>query len=84
MAELWAPFYSAWEVLTLRATVAVFVMLADSGTVAQTTCLALLIVRTKGKRTARPTLLTPLVVLADNRGIALPTCLALLVVLAES
>ena len=66
MAKLFAPLNGAWEVLTLRATVAVFVMMADDGTVAFTAIIAPLIVIANSCSMTLPALTRPPVVLAKR------------------
>ena len=66
MAELKASLNSAWEVLTLRATVAEFVMIADGGTVAFTAIIAPLIVLANSCSMTLPALTRPPVVLAKR------------------
>ena len=66
MAELEASLNSAWEVLTLRATVAEFVMMADDGTVAFTAIIAPLIVIANSCSMTLPALTRPPVVLAKR------------------
>ena len=66
MAELKASLNSAWEVLTLRATVAEFVMIADGGTVAFTAIIAPLIVLANSCSMTLPALTRPPVVLTKR------------------
>ena len=66
MAKLYAPLNGAWEVLTHRATVAVFVMLTDSGTLAFTAKMAPPIVLANICSMTLPALTRPLVVLAKR------------------
>ena len=66
MAELKASLNSAWEVLTLRATVAEFVMIADGGTVAFTAIIAPLIVLANSCSMTLPALTRSPVVLAKR------------------
>ena len=64
MAKLWAPFYSAWEVLAFSAMVALLIVLAKRGGSAYPTCITPLVVLAKGGSMAYPTCIAPLVVLA--------------------
>ena len=62
MAKLWAPFYSAWEVLAFSAMVALLIVLAKRGGSAYPTCMAPLVVLAKGGGVALPTCLALLLV----------------------
>ncbi len=84
MAKLWEPLNGAWEVLTFRVTVALLVMLAESGATAQSTRIAFLVVLARRGSVELPTLLALRVVLAERGAAARLTDIASLVVLAES